>query len=176
MWRKQDESKISPPPSASAASKAVAPATPAAASGPAHEASPAAGHLSKGLLVKGDISGGEDFFIGGEVHGQIRIPDGKVTIGPTGCVVAGVEAREIVVRGKVKGNLYARERVQLVPSADVTGDVVAARISIDEGATLRGHVDTMREERRAAQVAPIYGGAPASRPAGPQPKETSRSA
>ncbi len=63
MWRKQDESKISPPPSASAASKAVAPATPAAASGPAHEASPAAGHLSKGLLVKGDISGGEDFLL-----------------------------------------------------------------------------------------------------------------
>jgi len=119
------------------------------------EASAPGGHLSKALKIKGEITGGEDIFIDGEVHGQIRIAEGRVTIGPSGRVVAGVEAREIVIRGKVKGDLNARERVQIDSTGSITGDVVTRRIAIEDGAELRGRVDTTRsEERRSVRVAP----------------------
>ena len=113
---------------------------------------------------------------------QIRIAEGRVTVAPGARVVAWIEAREVVVRGKVKGDLRASEQVQIGSTGSVIGDIVTPRIVIDEGAELRGNLDTTRgETRHAARAASAAGGPspsaakPESRPAAlataPQTKE-----
>ncbi len=102
MWRKQEE----PKPSSPATDLVVSPAPEQPRSLAAHPVEPgaaAAGNVSKAISFKGEISGREDLFIDGEVHGSIHITEGNVTIGPNGRVTADIEAREIFVRGKVKG-------------------------------------------------------------------------
>ena len=160
MWRKQEEPKPSSPAaepvaptSVSTPAKVEVPAPMPKAVAPREATPPPGGHLTQGLKIKGEVTGGEDLYIDGEVHGQIRLAEAKVTIGARGRVMAGVEAREAVVRGELKGDLHVRERVQIDSTASVAGDVVTRRICIDEGARLRGHVDTTRpEERRTAKT------------------------
>jgi cytoskeletal protein CcmA (bactofilin family) len=181
VWRKQDENKGSAPsPEVSAPPKAETPvAAPVQAAQPpapavvtAREASSPAGHLTGGIKIKGEINGREDLLIDGEVHGQVRITDARVTIGANGRLVASVEAREIMVRGKVKGDLLAADRLQIGPTGSVVGDIVTRFLSIEEGAEIRGNVDTTRGEQRPASK-PKSGGANASeaRPVAVQAKQ-----
>jgi cytoskeletal protein CcmA (bactofilin family) len=113
-------------------------------------ASPSAGALlTASLTVKGEISGSEDLYVDGEVHGKIQIHEGKVTIGPRGRVSADIEAREVLVHGKVQGSIHGRERVEIAATGDVQGDVTARRLVIEEGARVRGSI----EVERPAEVA-----------------------
>jgi cytoskeletal protein CcmA (bactofilin family) len=120
-------------------------ATPAAAQ-PISSAQP--GCLTRLLVVKGEITGQDDLVIDGEVHGKIRLAGGKLTIGPEGRVTADIEAPEIVVRGEVKGNIKARDRVQIAATGKVGGEIITKSIAIDEGAQVHGlRVNLEREER-----------------------------
>jgi cytoskeletal protein CcmA (bactofilin family) len=98
------------------------------------------------LVIKGDIRGREDLYIDGEVQGSINLSDGRVTIGPHGRITADIEAREIVVRGTVKGTLLARERVEIGRTGDARGDIVTARIAVEDGAQIHGKVDVPRTD------------------------------
>ena len=64
-----------------------------------------------------------------------------MTVGRNGIVAANINAREIVVLGKVRGNLTASDRVDIRSDGSLTGDVVAARISIEDGAFFKGGID-----------------------------------
>jgi len=97
--------------------------------------------IGKGLFIKGEITGSESLFIDGKVEGSITIPGNRVTIGRNGQVAANISAREIVVLGKVRGNLTASDRVDIRSDGSLTGDVVAARISIEDGAFFKGGID-----------------------------------
>ena len=160
MWKKQDESKAPSPevkiPAQSeqiATSQSVAPTSISGPSGSPRQASAPAGHLTSSLVIKGEITGREDLFIDGEVQGKICLEDGRVTIGPNGRVTADVQAREIVVRGKVKGSLHGDDRVQIGTTGHATGDVVTRLISIEEGAEVHGRVEIIRsEELRATRT------------------------
>jgi cytoskeletal protein CcmA (bactofilin family) len=83
-------------------------------------------------------------YIDGDVQGKLKIGAGSLTVGPNGRVQADIEAREIIVNGNVVGNLKAADRVQLGSSGSVQGGVITPRIGIDDGARLRGHVETAR--------------------------------
>jgi cytoskeletal protein CcmA (bactofilin family) len=98
--------------------------------------------LGSGLKVRGEISGNEDLYVDGETQGRITLADGRLTIGPKGHVQADIEARDIVIEGAVQGNVKARESVYLGPSSRVQGSVLTKRIGIDDGALLRGKVET----------------------------------
>jgi len=100
--------------------------------------------IGSGLKIRGEITGSSDMYIDGDVQGKIRVGSGRLTIGPNGRIQADLEAREIVVNGTVLGNLKASDRVQLGPSGSVQGGVVTPRIGIDDGARLRGNVETAR--------------------------------
>jgi cytoskeletal protein CcmA (bactofilin family) len=65
-------------------------------------------------------------------------------------VAANINAREIVVLGKVRGNLTASDRVDIRSDGSLTGDVVAARISIEDGAFFKGGIDI----RKGGQASP----------------------
>jgi cytoskeletal protein CcmA (bactofilin family) len=104
------------------------------------------------LKIVGELSGSEALYIEGQVEGGIHLPENKVTVGPSGQVSAHIVAREIVVLGLVRGDCYATERVEVSGNGSITGNVVAARVSIELGAYVQGGVET-RQFSQARQVA-----------------------
>jgi cytoskeletal protein CcmA (bactofilin family) len=97
--------------------------------------------IGKGLFIKGEITGSESLYIDGKIEGTINLPGNRLTVGRNGQVNAAVNAREIVVLGKVKGNVSATDRVDIRAEGSLTGDVSAARISIEDGAFFKGGID-----------------------------------
>jgi cytoskeletal protein CcmA (bactofilin family) len=104
--------------------------------------------IGKSVVIKGDISCGEDLYIDGQVEGTIDPKGNRLTIGPHGRVKANVNACAVVVQGKLEGSIQASDRVDLKKSAVVTGDIATQRISIDEGAYFKGGVNIQKEERK----------------------------
>ncbi|MGI4875870.1 MAG: bactofilin family protein, partial [Janthinobacterium lividum] len=122
---------------------APTPARPAAPAGSPAGAVPAGEQatIGKSLIVKGEVSGSESLYIDGKVEGAINLPGNRVTVGRNGQVAANIMAREIVVLGKVRGNCLASDRVDIRSEGSLTGDVIAARISIEDGAFFKGGID-----------------------------------
>jgi cytoskeletal protein CcmA (bactofilin family) len=110
--------------------------------------------ISKGLSIKGEITGTESLFIDGKVEGSISIPGNRVTVGKNGQVNASISAREIVVLGKLKGNVNATDRVDIRAEGALTGDVAAARISIEDGAFFKGGIDIRKAADGKPQAVP----------------------
>jgi cytoskeletal protein CcmA (bactofilin family) len=108
--------------------------------------------ISKGLSIKGEITGTESLFIDGKVEGSITIPGNRVTVGKNGQVTASISAREIVVLGKLKGNVNATDRVDIRAEGALTGDVAAARISIEDGAFFKGGIDIRKADAKPTVV------------------------
>jgi len=142
MWRKEDgrpqgSSEIS----TTAASPAMGTASGKNLQVPAVISPKAAACVSQGIKIKGEISGGEELFVDGQIEGRITCANSTVTLGPNAAVKADVTARELIVRGRVQGHLTGSERIQVWRSARVQGDLKADRISIEEGAELHGMVE-----------------------------------
>ena len=134
---------------------------------PAARAAASAGDqatIGKGLFIKGEITGSESLFVDGKVEGSINLGGNRVTIGRNGQVAASITAREIVILGKVRGNIAASDRVDIRAEGALTGDVIAARISIEDGAFFKGGIDIRKPEVKPA----ITGSSATSEPAKPQ--------
>ena len=101
--------------------------------------------IGTSIVIKGELSCGEDLYIDGQVEGVIDPKGNRLTVGPNGRVKANVNASVVVVQGKLDGNVQASDRVDLKQSAVVTGDIAAQHISIDEGAYFKGRVNIQRE-------------------------------
>jgi len=97
--------------------------------------------LGGSLHVKGEITGNEDLHIDGSVEGLVQLEDRKLTVGATAKVTADVIAREVVVFGNVKGNLRARDRIEIKKDGSVVGDLTTARIMIEDGAYFKGSIE-----------------------------------
>jgi cytoskeletal protein CcmA (bactofilin family) len=102
--------------------------------------------ITKGLFIKGEITGTESLTIDGKVEGSIVLNGNRVTVGRNGQVAASITAREVVVLGKVRGNVSATDRVDIRAEGAVTGDVSAARISIEDGAFFKGGIDIRKAD------------------------------
>ncbi len=102
--------------------------------------------IGKGLSIKGEITGSESLFIDGKVEGSINLPGNRVTVGRNGQVAANVTAREVVILGKIRGNVNASDRVDIRAEGALSGDVAAARISIEDGAYFKGGIDIRKAE------------------------------
>jgi cytoskeletal protein CcmA (bactofilin family) len=104
--------------------------------------------IGKGLYIKGEITGSESLYIDGKVEGSLNLPGNRVTVGRNGQVSANITAREIVVLGKVKGNVTATDRVDIRAEGSLNGDVAAARISIEDGAFFKGGIDIRKPDAK----------------------------
>jgi cytoskeletal protein CcmA (bactofilin family) len=126
----------------------------------------AAGSIGKSVEIRGEVKGNEDLLIDGRVEGTITLTDSKLTVGPTARVDADVSARDVVILGVINGNVTASVRVELRKGGNLTGDIRAARLSIEEGSIFCGKVDlTQPGTAPAKSVAagpPATGAAPAS--------------
>jgi cytoskeletal protein CcmA (bactofilin family) len=100
--------------------------------------------LGPSLHVKGEITGNEDLHVDGSVEGLIQLEDRKLTVGASAKVTADVIAREVVVYGNVKGNLRARDRIEIKKDGSVVGDLTTARIMIEDGAYFKGSIEIDR--------------------------------
>ena len=135
-------------PSAPAASETAASAPRPVTASTADQAT-----IGKSLVIKGEVTGSESLYIDGRVEGSINLAGNRVTVGRNGVVAANINAREIVVLGKVRGNLTASDRVDIRSDGSLTGDVVAARISIEDGAFFKGGIDIRKAGQQPGQKA-----------------------
>src|SRR5258707_667520 len=97
--------------------------------------------IGKSLVIKGEVTGSESLYIDGRVEGSVNLPGNRVTVGRNGQVQANINAKEVVVLGKVKGNVTASDRVDIRNEGSLGGDVVCQRISIEDGAWFKGSID-----------------------------------
>jgi cytoskeletal protein CcmA (bactofilin family) len=111
---------------------------------PVTPASTSGARLGPSLHVKGEINGNEDLHVDGSIEGLISLEDRKLTVGASAKVSADIVAREIVVFGTVKGNLRARDRIEIKKDGSVIGDLTTARIMIEDGAYFKGSIEIER--------------------------------
>jgi cytoskeletal protein CcmA (bactofilin family) len=102
-------------------------------------------HIGKSVVIKGELSGSEDLYVDGTVEGTIQLQGNNLVIGPNGHVHADVNAKGVVVEGKLEGNIRASDRVELRKSAVIVGDIGTQRIAIEDGAYFKGKVDIQKE-------------------------------
>jgi cytoskeletal protein CcmA (bactofilin family) len=146
MWRKPEDPKPASPAAEVPPPARVTPPVRSVAGLTAEVVQPSGGVITSTLIIKGEIRGREDLYIDGEVQGSIHLSEGRVTVGPHGKIMADVDAREIVVRGKVKGAVRGRERVEIGRTGEIRGDIVTVRIAIEEGAEIHSKVEITRTE------------------------------
>jgi cytoskeletal protein CcmA (bactofilin family) len=178
MWRKQEEQKVPPspqnvvvtPPATQVSSQP--PTQVSSSSGAPHVAPPVA-HVApapknalsivcKGITIRGEVTGDEDLQIDGELSGSVKLAGARVMIGPEGRVAGNIQAREIIVRGTLKGNLRASERILMGGTGRWEGDGVSPRLAIEEGATVRGNLEVADTPEKKPAPAPAKAEKPAA--------------
>lgn len=114
--------------------------------------------IGRSLVIKGEISGAEALYVDGRIEGKISLPNNRVTIGRNGIVQANIVAAEVVVMGKVNGNIECSDRIDIRSEGSVTGDVSTIRISVEDGAILKGGVEVrsggQKQQNQAPQAKP----------------------
>ena len=142
MWNKQQTAAEPPaaPPVQSSSTPVVPFSSPASArlggSTPRSSA-----RLGASLEIKGHVTGSEDLQIDGKVDGPISLDGHELFVGPTAQLNSEIHAGEVVVAGKVVGNVFARGRVEIKTDGSIVGDISSARISIEDGAHFKGRIE-----------------------------------
>jgi len=169
MWKAREENNpmaMNPPQPSGAAAPVATATTPNLAprdntkSAAAQYADRAdVGHIGKSVVIRGELTGNEDLYLDGEIEGNIDLRDHKLVIGPNGKIKATITARDIVLHGRVEGNVSATERVELKKSCSLVGDVSTQRIVIEDGAFFKGAIDIKEnKENRQEQRKPSGSG------------------
>ncbi len=117
--------------------------------------------IGKSLTIKGEITGSEMLYIDGHVEGSVSLPGNRCVVGRNGNVSANIAAREVVVLGKVNGNINATDRVDIRNEGSLTGDVIAQRISIEDGAYFKGGIDIRKPAASGAKESEAQKSSPA---------------
>ena len=146
----EDEQASTPSPSptpTSSAKPSTPPAqrsTPPTPPAPQRESQPGSGkavNIGPSVHIKGTLSGREDLTVDGRVEGKITLKEHVLTIGTNGQIEAALQAKAVIVHGKVVGDVTADNRVEVTSSGSVTGDIRAPRVAIADGAMFRGSID-----------------------------------
>jgi cytoskeletal protein CcmA (bactofilin family) len=104
--------------------------------------------IGRTLVIKGELSASESLYIDGRIEGKITMPDHRVTVGRNGVVQANIVAKEVVVMGKVSGNVDCSDRVDIRSEGSLTGDISTIRISVEDGAILKGGIEVRNSDRK----------------------------
>jgi len=171
MWKPRPEDNrptVNPPQPSQPSAPPVAASAPAVVAQPKETPKPVVesradvGHIGKSVVIRGELTGNEDLYLDGEIEGTVNLRDHKLVIGPNGKIKATITARDLVLHGRVEGNIHASERVELKRSCSLHGDVSTQRIAIEDGAYFKGaidikeHKETRTESRKP--MAAVAGG------------------
>ena len=116
--------------------------------------------IGKNIVITGDISATEDLVVEGRVTGKIQLNESRLTVGEEGHAQSHITAREVVICGRVDGQIHASERVELRHTAQGTGDIVAPRLIIHQDAVVKGSVDltpsiAIKQQKQAKKEAEL---------------------
>ncbi len=98
-------------------------------------------YLGPGLQIKGEITGHEDLKLDSKVEGLVSIGGFRLTVGPGAHMVANIVAREAAISGEVNGDISACDRIEIMKSASIVGNLTTGKIMIEEGAYFKGYVE-----------------------------------
>ena len=158
MWRKEDGRPQNPSEISTSSMNPTTSSAPASSNSKQLQNVPTSSNavacLSQGIRIKGEITGSEDLFIDGNVEGKVTFRNAVLTVGPNASVKGDIDAREIVIRGRVEGKLDGSDRVQIWNTAKVNGDIRSSRIAIEDGAEFRGKVEAGKAPSRPADNPP----------------------
>ena len=104
--------------------------------------------IGASIVIKGDITAREDLVISGHIEGSIAVEEHSVIVRSGAEVLADVQAHAIVVAGQVLGSLSADEAIELQPSAQVEGELVAPTLKLHDGAVFNGKAETLKREKK----------------------------
>jgi cytoskeletal protein CcmA (bactofilin family) len=110
--------------------------------------------IGPSIEIKGSLSGGEDLLIEGRIEGKIEVAQHTVTIGTSGNIKAEVRGRNIIIMGEVEGDLSGSEQIVLRQSSTVRGNLVAPRVSLEDGANFKGSIDMTSKPGTEAKPLP----------------------
>jgi cytoskeletal protein CcmA (bactofilin family) len=105
--------------------------------------------LSKKVTIEGEIQGDEDLHVDGQFKGVIKLT-GNIFVGQSGVVKADVEADNVVIQGKISGNVIARKQLEIQSSGQLLGDCTAQSIDIKEGAVFDGRLNMLQSTAKAS--------------------------
>lgn len=97
--------------------------------------------IGPSIVIKGEVTGAEDLLIQGKVEGNINLNGNQVSVGETGEVSANIQAKVIKIDGKVTGDITGNEKVIISRSGNVRGNIVAPRVTLEDGAIFKGSID-----------------------------------
>ncbi len=126
-------------------------------------------NIGQSIVFKGELTGDEDLEIDGRVEGSVNLINSQLTVAANGQLQAEVNAKSIVVIGRVNGNLTATERIEIQATGVVDGDIKTPRLLVQEGAAMNGRIDMSKAA--ASTGKPI-----SSSPLGESPTEVRKSA
>ncbi len=115
----------------------------------------AGARIGKSIVICGEVKGGEDLVVDGRVEGTITLAENRLTIGPNANVAADVSAKDVLILGRVQGNVVATGRVELRAGCSVEGDIRALRLAVEDNAVFRGKVDLTQAATKAPESAPV---------------------
>ena len=130
--------------------------------------------IGSSIFIKGDLTGEEDLVIQGRVEGKVDLKQNSVTIGKNGRVKADIYGKLVTIEGEVVGNLFGQDQIIIRGTGNVLGNVSAPRISIEDGARLKGSIDMdgkSVDRLRASVAAESKSPAPAALGGDQTPKE-----
>lgn len=107
--------------------------------------------------IKGNLGGDEDLLVEGQIEGKIELRQHSVTIGKSGRVKADIHARTIVVQGEIYGNLYGEEQIILRQTSTVRGNLLAPRVTLEDGSNFKGSIDMTAGNAPATLVSQVSG-------------------
>lgn len=149
MWNTKDAKSPAagtrPPEAPAPQTSATLPPPPRAAAPPEKQGAT----IGKAVSIKGDIYSEEDLYIDGEVQGTLQVKNSRLTIGPNGKATSNVKAREVVIQGKVQGNVEASQKITIRKEGSLVGDIKTAGIIIEDDAYFKGSIDIVRKEGEA---------------------------
>ena len=110
--------------------------------------------IGPSIKIKGEVSGDEDLLIQGKVEGTIELGDHEVSVGQSGQVNADIRAKTVKIDGEVAGDVHGHEKVVISKSGNVRGNIVAPRVTLEDGAIFKGSIDMDPESTGAVSLAP----------------------
>ncbi|MCB1677284.1 MAG: polymer-forming cytoskeletal protein [Halioglobus sp.] len=119
--------------------------------------------IGPSIHIKGTVTGDEDLLVQGRVEGTIDLSAHEVSVGQSGRVSADIKANVVRIEGEVTGDISGQEKVVISRSGTVRGNIVAPRVTLEDGAIFKGSIDMDPGESPAAKAPKAL--APAVQPA-----------
>ena len=110
--------------------------------------------IGSSIRIEGNVSGEEDIVIEGQVDGTIEFSGNGVTIGKSGRIAADLTAKTIKIDGEVKGDISGHEKVVISKTGKVHGNIVAPRVTLEDGAKFKGSIDMDPSEGYSVSSSP----------------------